>query len=63
MVLSGRRFTGFDVDALRQRANDVSARICQRNVDAFTDMEALAGFVDNHRHVQRRLRSLKEDPL
>lgn len=39
-----------------------SARICERNVDAFTNMEAMAGFVGNHGHVQRRLDSLQEDP-
>ena len=69
MVLSGRRFTSFDFEALRQRVNEASARIRARNRDSFAHMQAMAGFVSqhcvglvrDHYHVQRRLDPPRED--
>ncbi len=69
MVLSGRRFTSFDFEALRQRVNEASARIRERNADSFVNMQAMAGFVSqhcvglvrDHYHVQRRLDPQPED--
>ena len=69
MVLSGRRFTGFDFEALRQRVDEAVARIRERNRDSFAHMQAMAGFVSqhcvglvrDHYHVRRRLDPQRED--
>jgi hypothetical protein len=69
MVLSGRRFTSFDFEALRQRVNEASARIRERNRDSFAHMQAMAcfvsrhcvGLVRGHYRVQRRLDPQRED--
>jgi len=63
MVLSGRRFTAFDFDALRRRVADTVARLREHNAVSFERMQAMAGFVSRHcvglcredYHVQRRL--------
>jgi guanine deaminase len=63
MVLSGRRFTDFDFDALRRRVADTAARLREENVEPYGRMQAMAAFVSRHcvgltctpYHVQRRL--------
>ena len=69
LVLSGRRFTDFDFEALRQRVDEACARIRERNRDSFAHMQAMAGFVSqhcvglarDHYHVQRRLDAQRGD--
>ena len=63
MVLSGRRFTGFDYGALRRQVEDATARLRDFNAESRQRMEAMASFVSHHcvglirepYHVQRRL--------
>jgi len=70
MVLSGRRFTSFDFESLRQRVNKTSARIRdERNRGSFAHMQAMTcfvsrhcvGLVRGHYRVQRRLDPQRED--
>jgi len=69
LVLSGRRFTDFDFEALRQRVDEACARIRERNRDSFAHMQAMAAFVSqhcvglarDHYHVRRRLDAQGED--
>ena len=68
MVLSERRFTQFDYDALRGRVADTVARLRERNAPTRECMQAMAGFVSHHcvgltrehYHVRRRLDAKEE---
>ena len=48
MVLSGRRFTAFDFDALRARVAGTVARLREANAESFERAQAMAEFVSRH---------------